>query len=80
MPDKMLTSVSIPFPYWLTSFLFTLDIRNIEAATHQENQSLTLKTISQRYKLEKQKREIEQQTELNKKIKRDITINKGMDE
>lgn len=57
-----------------------LNIRNIEAATHQENQSLTLKTISQRYKLEKQKREIEMQQELNKKIMRDITINKGMDE
>ena len=57
-----------------------LDIQNIEQKTHEENQSLTLKTISQRYKLDKHKREIEQQQEISKRLKRDITINKGMDE
>ena len=39
-----------------------------------------MKTISQRYKLEKHKRAIEMEKEKNKKIRRDITINKGMDE
>ena len=41
---------------------------------------MTLKTISQRYKLEKQKREIESQKEANRKIKRDIAINQGTEE
>lgn len=41
---------------------------------------MTLKTISQRYKLQKQQKEIESAQELNKKIKRDIAINKGTEE
>ena len=39
-----------------------------------------MKTISQRYKLEKHKKEIEGQKEANRKIKRDIAINAGTEE
>ena len=55
-------------------------IQTIESQIHQENQSLTLKTISQRYKLEKHKKEIEAQQEANRKIQRDIAINAGTEE
>jgi len=55
-------------------------IQTIESQIHEENQSLTLKTISQRYKLEKHKKEIEGQKEANRKIKRDIAINAGTEE
>ena len=66
----------------LSSLTNTLSsaIQTIEGQIHDENQSLTLKTISQRYKLEKQKREIEEQKEVNRKIKRDIAINQGTEE
>ena len=60
--------------------LFTIAILTIEGQIHDENQNLTLKTISQRYKLEKHKKEIEQQKETNRKIKRDIAINAGTEE
>ena len=55
-------------------------IQTIEGQIHEENQNLTLKTISQRYKLEKHKKEIERQKEENRKIKRDIAINQGTEE
>ena len=55
-------------------------IQTIESQIHDENQSLTLKTISQRYKLEKHKKEIARQKEANRKIKRDIAINAGTEE
>jgi len=55
-------------------------IQTIESQIHEENQSVTLKTISQRYKLEKHKKEIEAQKQVNKNIKRDIAINAGTEE
>ena len=55
-------------------------IQTIESQIHDENQTLTLKTISQRYRLEKHKKEIEAQREQNRKLKRDIAINAGTEE
>ena len=41
---------------------------------------MTLKTIAQRYKLDKQKKEIDGQKDMNRKIKLDIAINSGTEE
>ena len=52
----------------------SIDIQVIEENIHRENQKWTEKTISQRYEIDYHKRAINQQKEVNKNLKRDLTI------